>query len=105
MATKHLTKENFKETIAEGVTLVDFWATWCGPCRMIAPVIDELAADFAGKADICKVDTDAEQNIAIEYGIRAIPTIFFFKNGEVVDTVTGAQSKTVLAETLNKLLD
>ncbi|MBP6324505.1 MAG: thioredoxin, partial [Sulfurospirillum sp.] len=84
--------------------LVDFWAPWCGPCRMIAPVIDELAGDFDGKAKICKVNTDEEQDVAIKYGIRSIPTILFFKNGELVDQMIGASSKQVLADKINSLL-
>ena len=99
-----LNASNFDSTIAEGVSLVDFWAPWCGPCRMIAPVIDELAADFDGKAKICKVNTDEEQDVAIKYGIRSIPTILFFKNGELVDQMIGASSKQVLADKINSLL-
>ena len=99
-----LTGANFEATLAEGVSLVDFWAPWCGPCRMIAPVIEELADDYEGKANICKVNTDEEQNIAVKFGIRSIPTIMFFKNGEMVDQVVGAQSKAALASTLEKHL-
>ncbi len=95
---------NFKDTISEGVALVDFWAPWCGPCRMVAPVIEELAEDFDGKAKVCKVNTDEEQDIAIEYGIRSIPTLLFFKNGELVDQMVGAAGKQVLADKLNQLL-
>ena len=99
-----LNAANFEETIKEGVALVDFWAPWCGPCRMIAPVIDELANDFDGKAKVCKVNTDEEQDVAIKYGIRSIPTILFFKNGELVDQMIGASSKQVLADKINSLL-
>jgi len=99
-----LNAANFEDTIKEGVALVDFWAPWCGPCRMIAPVIDELAGDFDGKAKICKVNTDEEQDVAIKYGIRSIPTILFFKNGELVDQMIGASSKQVLADKINSLL-
>lgn len=99
-----LTAENFEATLAEGVSLVDFWAPWCGPCRMIAPVIEELAGDYDGKANICKVNTDEEQDIAVKFGIRSIPTIMFFKNGEMVDQVVGAQSKQALAEKIDALL-
>jgi thioredoxin 1 len=99
-----LTNENFDATVASGVTMVDFWAPWCGPCRMIAPVIEELAADFEGKATIAKVNTDEQQDLAIKFGIRSIPSILFFKDGEVVDQMVGAASKEAFAEKLNALL-
>ena len=99
-----LTAGDFEGTLAEGVSLVDFWAPWCGPCRMIAPIIEELAEDFDGKAKICKVNTDEQQDIAVKFGIRSIPTIMFFKDGEMVDQVVGAQSKQALADKINGLL-
>ncbi len=99
-----LTSENFEATVKEGVSLVDFWAPWCGPCRMIAPVIEELAEAYDGKANICKVNTDEEQDIGVKYGIRSIPTIMFFKDGELVDQMVGAASKQAFEDKLNSLL-
>ncbi len=99
-----LTADNFEATLAEGVSLVDFWAPWCGPCRMVAPVIEELAEDYDGKAKVCKVNTDEEQEIAVKFGIRSIPTVMFFKNGELVDQMVGAASKQAFADKLDALL-
>ena len=99
-----LTNENFEATVNEGVSLVDFWAPWCGPCRMIAPVIEELAEDFDGKANICKVNTDEQQELATKFAVRSIPTILLMKNGEVVETMVGAASKQAFADKLNALL-
>jgi len=99
-----LTNDNFNSTVESGISLVDFWAPWCGPCRMIAPVIDELAGDFEGKANICKVNTDEQQDLATKYGVRSIPTILFMKDGEIVDQVVGASSKQALADKLNSLI-
>ena len=98
-----LKEENFESVVNEGVSLVDFWAPWCGPCRMIAPIIDELATDFDGKAKICKVNSDEETNLALNFGIRSIPTILFMKDGKVVDTIIGATSKQSLADKINSL--
>ncbi len=99
-----LTNENFEATVNEGVSLVDFWAPWCGPCRMIAPVIEELAGDFEGKANICKVNTDEQQELATKFAVRSIPTILLMKDGEIVETMVGAASKAAFAEKLNALL-
>ncbi len=99
-----LTNDNFDSTVKSGVSLVDFWAPWCGPCRMIAPVIEELAEEFEGKANICKVNTDEQQDLAVKYGIRSIPTILYIKDGEVADTMIGAASKQAFADKINSLL-
>lgn len=86
----HLTKDNFDETIGSGTCLVDFWAEWCGPCRMVAPVIDALAEKYEGKAKICKVNVDEEEELAVRYGIMTIPSILLFKDGREVDKRVGA---------------
>ncbi len=99
-----LTGADFEATIAEGVTMVDFWAPWCGPCRMIAPVVEELAEAYEGKATIAKVNTDEEQGIAVKFGIRSIPTVMFFKDGQIADQMIGAASKQVFEEKLKALL-
>lgn len=88
-----LTSENFDSVTKSGVAVVDFWAPWCGPCRMLAPVIDELANEYEGKVAICKVNTDEQDELSAKFGIRSIPTILFMKDGQVVDQMVGATSK------------
>jgi thioredoxin 1 len=84
--------------------LVDFWAPWCGPCRMVAPIVDEIAKDFEGQLKVVKLNTDENPNIASQYGIRSIPTLMIFKGGEKVDTVVGAVPKTTLSSTISKFI-
>ena len=98
---KSLTDKNFVEETKDGVVLVDFWATWCGPCRMLSPVIEQLHNEFEGKAVVAKVDVDNNQQVSLEYGIRSIPTLLIFKNGEVVDKIVGLSPKEVIAEKLS----
>ena len=99
-----VTDANFEVETQEGVVLVDFWATWCGPCKAIAPVLDELSGEYANKARIVKIDVDQNPNLAAQYGIRSIPTLFVFKNGEKVDATMGMQPKAQLAALLDKHL-
>ena len=100
-----ITNENFASLKAGDQPLVvDFWATWCGPCRMVAPIIAELAEAYDGKIVVGKCDVEDNDDLAAEFGIRNIPTILFFKNGEVVDKLVGAQSKAKLEEKFKSLL-
>jgi len=95
MEIVHLTDSNFKKEVLESdlPVLVDFWATWCGPCRMIAPIVEELAKEFDRKIKVGKVDVDSNPNIAGKFGIMSIPTLMFFKTGKVMEQVVGALSK------------
>ena len=100
-----ITDDNFEEIIAtDKPVLIDFWAEWCGPCKMIAPVVEELAGDYTGKAVIGKIDVDSNPNISAKYGIRSIPTLLVFKNGEIVDKQVGAVQKNILAQKLDAQL-
>jgi len=101
-----VTEENYEEIVSNSnqPVLLDFWAEWCGPCKMIAPVIDELSEEFKGKAIVAKVNVDESGSLSSKYGIRNIPTLLFIKNGEVVDKHVGAATKQELSEKLTSIL-
>lgn len=100
-----INKDNFQQVISsEQLVVIDFWAEWCGPCRMITPIIEELAAEYEGRAAICKCDVEDNDDITMKYGVRNIPTIIFLKGGEVVDKQVGATSKDALKTKIEKYL-
>lgn len=100
-----ITDATFEEVLkSDKLVMVDFWAEWCGPCRMVGPIVEELAVDYADKVVVGKVDVDNNDEITSKFGIRNIPTILFFKNGEIVDKQVGAAQKSVLVEKIDKQL-
>jgi len=103
----NVNKENFEEQVLKSdiPVLVDFWAEWCGPCKMIAPSVAEIATDFADQCVVAKVDVDENPELSATYGIRGIPALLFFRDGKPVDQVVGAVSKTVLVQHLNKVIN
>ena len=102
-----ITESNFETEVLKSdiPVLIDFWAVWCGPCKMIAPIVEELAKEFDGKAKITKCDVDSNQQVAIKYGIRSIPTLLIFKNGEVAEQLVGALPKNHITQKLNKVIE
>jgi len=101
----HFNSKSFDEALAKGeLLMVDFWASWCGPCKMLAPVIDDLAKQYEGKAVVGKVNVDEEQELAIRYGVMSIPTVIFFKDGKEVDRKVGVMPPNVFTQVLDKNL-
>jgi len=102
----HVTDATFDAEVLNSSTpvLVDFWAEWCGPCRMIGPVVEEMAGEYEGKAKITKVDVDSNPQISMKFGIRSIPTLLIFKNGQIVDQIVGAVPKSILKRQLDAQL-
>lgn len=99
-----LNEDNFDNTVASGLVLVDFWATWCGPCKMLAPTIDAIATEYKDRVVVGKVDVDENEAIARRFGIMSIPTLFLFKDGEVVEKLVGYRLKMEFEQLLNKYL-
>ncbi|MDQ0298628.1 thioredoxin 1 [Salibacterium salarium] len=102
MAIVNVSDQSFAEETSEGVVLADFWATWCGPCKMIAPVLEEIDSEMGDQVKIAKLDVDENQETAGKYGVMSIPTLLMFKDGEVVETIVGFQPKEQLVELINK---
>lgn len=106
MKTVEITDDNFENEVikSDKPVLIDFWAVWCGPCKLIAPIVEELASEYDGKVKIGKLDVDNNQQTSIKFGVRSIPTLLLFKNGELKDTIIGAVPKKTIVEKLNSVL-
>ena len=100
---KHLSSANFEELTSKGLVLIDFWATWCGPCRMLGPVLDQVADEMGDEAVIAKVNIDEEQDLAVKFGVRSIPAMFILKDGEVMESFVGVKDKSTLINSLKSV--
>lgn len=99
-----ITKDNFNATVSQGVSLLDFWAPWCGPCKMQLPIVEELSEELKGQATIAKVNVDEEPELASQFGVMSIPTLILFKDGQPVDKLVGLQSKAALQAKIQNLV-
>jgi thioredoxin 1 len=106
MALTTITDDNFQDEVLNSdlPVLIDFWAIWCGPCKMVAPIVEELSTEYDGKAKIGKLDVDSNQQTSIKYGVRSIPTLLIFKGGELVETIIGAVPKAKIVEKLESFI-
>jgi thioredoxin 1 len=106
MKPVEFTDDNFETEVLQSniPVLIDFWAVWCGPCKMIAPIVEELSGELEGKVKIGKLDVDSNQKTSIKYGVRSIPTLLIFKDGKLADTIIGAVPKTHIVDRLNKVM-
>ena len=104
MAVEHLNESSFEESIASGVVLVDFFATWCGPCKMLGPTVEEIGDESDGSYKVFKLDIDEAEDVAMDFGIMSVPTLIIFKNGEEAERMIGVQPKTAILDAIKKIV-
>jgi thioredoxin len=100
---KHLTSENFEELTSKGVVLIDFWATWCGPCRALGPILDQVSDEMGDEVVIAKINIDEEQDLAVKFGVRSIPAMFILKDGEVMESFVGVKDKATIVNSIKSV--